>query len=86
MHIEEIKSKVIAIVVDKLNVSAEEVVPTAHFVNDLGADSLDQVELVLEFETAFEAYDMRIGDEQAATLQTVESVVAFLDQQINKTV
>lgn len=86
MHIEEIKSKVISTVVNALNVSVEEVVPNAHFVNDLGADSLTQVELILELETAFEAYDVHIGDEQAATLQTVESVVTFLDQEINKTV
>lgn len=85
MNVEEIRSKVVSLIVDKLNVSAEEVVPTAHFANDLGADSLDYVELTLEFEKAFEAYGVHIGDEQAAALQTVESVVTFLDQHINKT-
>ncbi|WP_243519168.1 MULTISPECIES: acyl carrier protein [unclassified Candidatus Cardinium] len=72
---EDIFAKVVAIVVDKLNVSAEEVVTTAHFANDLGADSLDQVELVMEFEKVF---DMQIKDDEATNLQTVGSVVDYL--------
>ncbi|TDG94970.1 acyl carrier protein [Cardinium endosymbiont of Culicoides punctatus] len=81
MNSEDIKSKVKAIVIDKLNVSAEEVVPTAHFVNDLGADSLDRVELVLEFEKEF---DLKIGDDQASTLQTVGSVIEFLENHLSQ--
>ncbi|WP_243018225.1 MULTISPECIES: acyl carrier protein [Candidatus Cardinium] len=72
---EDIFAKVVAIVVEKLNVSAEEVVTTAHFANDLGADSLDQVELVMEFEKVF---DMQIKDDEATNLQTVGSVVDYL--------
>ena len=72
---EDIFAKIVAIVVDKLNVSAEEVVHAAHFANDLGADSLDQVELVMEFERVF---DMHINDDEATHLQTVGSVVDYL--------
>ncbi|WP_339043936.1 acyl carrier protein [Cardinium endosymbiont of Tipula unca] len=81
MNSQDIKSKVTAIVVDKLNVPAEEVIPSAHFANDLGADSLDQVELVMEFEKEF---DLHIGDDQTATLQTVGSVIGFLEKKLNK--
>jgi acyl carrier protein len=81
MSSQEIQAKVIAIIVEKLNVSAEEVVSDAHFANDLGADSLDQVELVMELEKAF---DIHIGDDQTATLQTVGSVVAYLENNLNK--
>ncbi len=49
----EVSSKVVEIVVDKLGVDAAEVVPTASFTNDLGADSLDTVELIMEFEKEF---------------------------------
>ena len=77
MKNEDIKAKVIAIIVDKLNISADEVVPEAHFANDLGADSLDQVELVMEFEKEF---DLCIKDDQAATLQTVGNAIEYLEQ------
>ncbi|MDD9139363.1 MAG: acyl carrier protein [Candidatus Cardinium sp.] len=80
MNSEDIKAKVVAIIVDKLNVSAEEVVSTAHFANDLGADSLDQVELVMEFEKEFDLY---IKDEQSTALQTVGSVIEFLERSLN---
>ena len=50
----QVASKVVEIIVDKLSVNAEEVVPAANFQNDLGADSLDTVELIMEFEKAFD--------------------------------
>ncbi|WP_419241810.1 acyl carrier protein [Cardinium endosymbiont of Nabis limbatus] len=77
MNREDIMAKVVAIVVDKLNVSAQEVLPTAHFANSLGADSLDQVELVMELEKAFDVY---IKDNEATHLQTVGSVVDYLEE------
>ena len=81
MDNQEIKDKVIEVIVEKLNVPADEVVPTAHFANDLGADSLDQVELVMELEKTF---NLQIGDDQAATLQTVGSVIEYLEKNLNK--
>ncbi|CAH2560110.1 acyl carrier protein [Cardinium endosymbiont of Oedothorax gibbosus] len=77
MNKENIMAQVVAIVVDKLNVSAQEVLPTAHFVNNLGADSLDQVELVLELEKKFNVF---IKDDEATNLQTVGSVVDYLEK------
>ncbi|MGI2298949.1 acyl carrier protein [Candidatus Cardinium hertigii] len=81
MNKEDIMAKVVAVVVDKLNVSAQEVLPTAHFVNNLGADSLDQVELVMELEKAF---DVQIKDDEATHLQTVGSVVDYLQEILSK--
>jgi len=81
MDKEEIMAKVVAVVVDKLNVSAQEVLPTAHFVNNLGADSLDQVELVMELEREF---DVQIKDDEATHLQTVGSVVDYLEKTLPK--
>ena len=57
----EIADKVKAIIVDKLGVDENEVTPTAEFTKDLGADSLDTVELIMEFEKEFEPQDSRRG-------------------------
>ncbi|AXI24245.1 acyl carrier protein [Cardinium endosymbiont of Sogatella furcifera] len=81
MNREDIMAKVAAIVVDKLNVSAQEVLPTAHFANNLGADSLDQVELVMELEKEFK---VDIKDDEATHLQTVGSVVDYLEETLVK--
>ena len=81
MDSEEIKTRLLPIIVEKLNVSVEEVIPSAHFFNDLGADSLDQVELVMELEKEF---DLHIDDEQAAALQTVGNVMEYLEKTLNK--
>ena len=64
----EIAEKVQAIIVDKLGVDESEVTPEASFTNDLGADSLDTVELIMEFEKEF---DISIPDDQAEKIQTV---------------
>lgn len=77
MNREDIMAQVVAVVVDKLNVSAQEVVPTAHFANNLGADSLDQVELVMELEKKFNVF---IKDDEATNLQTVGSLVDYLEK------
>jgi len=61
----DISSRVNAIIVDKLGVDENEVVPAASFTNDLGADSLDTVELIMEFEREF---DIQIPDDQAEKL------------------
>lgn len=68
--------KLTAVVVERLGVSPEEVKPEANFRNDLGADSLDVVELVMELEDEF---DIEITDEAAEKLQTVGDVIAYIE-------
>jgi acyl carrier protein len=72
----EIASKVRAIIVDKLGVDESEVTPEASFTNDLGADSLDTVELIMEFEKEF---NISIPDDQAENIQTVGQAVSYLE-------
>ena len=74
----DIATKVKAIIVDKLGVDEKEVTPTASFTNDLGADSLDTVELIMEFEKEF---DLSIPDEQAENIQTVGQAVSYIESQ-----
>ena len=71
----DIASRVKAIIVDKLGVDENEVVNEASFTNDLGADSLDTVELIMEFEKEF---DIAIPDEEAEKIETVGDAVSFL--------
>ena len=73
----EVAEKVKAIIVDKLGVDEADVVETASFTNDLGADSLDTVELIMEFEKEF---NISIPDEQAETITTVGQAVAYLEE------
>ena len=72
---ENIEEKVKQIVVDKLGVEASEVTPNAAFVEDLGADSLDLVELVMEFE---EAFGIEIPDEDAEKIRRVSEATAYI--------
>ncbi|MBM6865624.1 acyl carrier protein [Bacteroides caecigallinarum] len=72
----EIASKVQKIIVDKLGVEESEVVPTASFTNDLGADSLDTVELIMEFEKEF---GISIPDDQAEKIQTVGDAISYIE-------
>lgn len=72
MEYEEIVSKVKAIIVDKLCVEPSEVTETANFTNDLGADSLDTVELLMEFEKVF---GIKIPDEETSSIATVKDAV-----------
>jgi acyl carrier protein len=65
-----------AVVVEQLNVSADEVKPESKFVDDLGADSLDVVELVMALE---EKFDVEIPDDQAEKIQTVQNAVDFIE-------
>ncbi len=74
----EIADKVKQIIVDKLGVDDSEVTNEASFTNDLGADSLDTVELIMEFEKEF---DLSIPDEQAENIQTVGQAVEYLESQ-----
>jgi len=73
----DISSRVKAIIVDKLGVDENEVVTDANFTNDLGADSLDTVELIMEFEKEF---DIQIPDDQAENIATVGQAIQFIEQ------
>jgi len=75
----DIKGKVTAIIVDKLGVDESEVTPEASFTNDLGADSLDTVELIMEFEKEF---DMAIPDDQAEKIGTVGEAIKYIEENI----
>ena len=72
----EIQEKVVKIVVDKLGVKESEVTPEATFTGDLGADSLDTVELVMEFEKEF---GIQVADEEAEKFQTVGDVITYIE-------
>ncbi len=72
----EIATKVKAIIVDKLGVDEKEVTPEASFTNDLGADSLDTVELIMEFEKQF---NIAIPDDQAENISTVGQAVTYIE-------
>ncbi|WP_340102618.1 acyl carrier protein [Rhodohalobacter sp. 8-1] len=74
---QDVESKVKAIIVDKLGVDESEVVTEANFTNDLGADSLDTVELIMEFEKEF---DLSIPDEDAENIATVGDAVTYLQE------
>jgi len=65
-----------AIIVDQLGANEADVIPDAHFVDDLGADSLDTVELVMKFE---EDFDIEIPDEDAEKIQTVQDAVDYIN-------
>jgi acyl carrier protein len=77
----EINDKVKQIIVDKLGVDESEVTLEASFTNDLGADSLDTVELIMEFEQEF---DISIPDEQAEQIQTVGDAIHYLEEAAGK--
>ncbi len=76
-----VAERVKKIIVDKLGVDESEVVEGANFINDLGADSLDTVELIMEFEKEFE---VSIPDEQAENIQTVGQAIEYLDANIQQ--
>lgn len=77
MSEKSIEDKVREIIVDQLGVNAEQVVKEARFIEDLGADSLDTVELVMAFE---EEFSIEVPDEEAEKLQTVGDVVAYVEE------
>lgn len=78
---EDITSKVKAIIVDKLGVEESEVKDSASFTNDLGADSLDTVELIMEFEKAF---DIQIPEEVAEKISTVKGAIDYITEAIGR--
>ncbi|MBO5268362.1 MAG: acyl carrier protein [Muribaculaceae bacterium] len=73
----ETANRVAAIITDKLGLSPEQVTPEAAFTTDLGADSLDTVELIMEFEKEF---DIEIPDEDAQNIKTVQDAVDYIEK------
>jgi acyl carrier protein len=71
----DVEAKVKEIIMNKLGVEASQITPAASFTNDLGADSLDTVELVMEFEKAF---SLQIPDEDAEKISTVGDAVSYI--------
>ena len=78
---EEIQDKIIKMLADKFCVKEAEIGPGTRFVQDLGADSLDTVELVMDFEKAF---DIIISDEEAAGINSVEDAAKLIESKKNK--
>ena len=76
----DVAEKVKAIIVDKLGVDESEITNEANFINDLGADSLDTVELIMEFEKEF---DIQIPDDKAEAIATVGDAVSFIEGGLN---
>ncbi len=77
----DIQAKVKEIIMDKLGVEESQITPEASFINDLGADSLDIVELVMAFEQAF---NLSIPDEDSEKIQTVGDVYKYLEDKLNQ--
>ena len=80
MEYEEIVKQVKKIIVDKLGVEESEVTENANFTNDLGADSLDTVELLMEFERVF---SIKIPDEETSTIATVKDAIDKVEEKLN---
>jgi acyl carrier protein len=75
----DVRSKVVSIIVDKLGVEESEVVNEASFTNDLGADSLDTVELIMEFEKEF---NLSIPDDEAEKIETVGDAIKYIEDHL----
>ncbi|HVH18852.1 MAG TPA: acyl carrier protein [Myxococcota bacterium] len=79
MSLESLEDRIAEIIVEQLGVSREEISPDASFVEDLGADSLDIVELVMAME---EEFDVEIPDDEAARIERIRDAVAYLKQKL----
>jgi acyl carrier protein len=76
-----LEEKVKDIIVDKLGIAPEKVKPESHFIDDLGADSLDTVELVMAFE---EEFNVEIPDDDAQQITTVQSAIDYLSKKVGE--
>tara|TARA_B100000674_G_C37710974_1_gene855137 strand:+ start:443 stop:688 length:246 start_codon:yes stop_codon:yes gene_type:complete len=76
----EIQERICKIIAEQLSQDIEEVVPEASFIDDLGADSLDLVELVMHME---EEFDVEIPDEEAENIRTVQDAINYVKQHLN---
>ncbi|WP_420831265.1 acyl carrier protein [Alkalimarinus sediminis] len=75
----DIQSRIIKVICDQLDVEEDKVTAEAHFIDDLGADSLDTVELVMAFE---EEFDVEIPDDMAEQIKTVNDVIALVSDKV----
>ncbi len=80
VSMQKIKDKITEILVDKLGIAETEVTPDANFIKDLGIDSLDYAELVMEFEDAF---GIKIPDNEAEKLQTISEAIKYIEVKLN---
>lgn len=78
----DIEDRIKKIIIEQLNVEEDQVTPTAHFVEDLGADSLDNVEMVMAFETEFE---IEIPDEDTEKITNMQEAVAYVQKRAVET-
>ncbi len=76
---EDVQKKIASILIDKLGIPESEITPDASFVRDLGIDSLDYAELVMEFEQTF---DIKIPDDDAEKMQTIGQAAAYITSKI----
>lgn len=76
----KVEDKIKEIIIEQLGVKPEDVIPDADFVNDLGCDSLDAVELVMSME---EKFNIEISDDEAERLKTVNDVIVFVTKKLN---
>ena len=81
MSVENVQERVKNIIVEQLGVEADQVKPEAQFVNDLGADSLDTVELIMALD---EEFDVEIPDEKAEKIKTVGEAVSYIEENAKK--
>jgi acyl carrier protein len=78
---QDIQQKVTVILTEKLGIAASEITPDANFVKDLGIDSLDYAELVMDFEQTF---DIKIPDDDAEKMQTIGAAVKYIESKLKK--
>ncbi len=78
---QDVQQKIHAILIEKLGIPDSQITPDASFVRDLGIDSLDYAELVMEFEQTF---DIRIPDDDAEKMQTIGQAVAYIESKVKK--
>lgn len=78
----KILKRVTEIIVEQLGISEKEIQLNSHFINDLGADSLDTVELMMALEEAFKEYDLSIPDDEAEKLSTVGETVSYIESHL----
>jgi acyl carrier protein len=76
---QDVQKRITAILIDKLGINESEITPDASFVKDLGIDSLDYAELVMEFEQTF---DIKIPDDDAEKMQTIGQAVSYIESKI----
>ncbi|ROQ93242.1 acyl carrier protein [Desulfosoma caldarium] len=77
MDVNEMKAKVVDIIANQLGVEKDVITPQAHVIDDLGADSLDVVELIMALE---EAFDVEIPDEEAEKIRTVQDIYDYIEK------